>query len=371
MSENNLLKKSQIMNNFQIKNIHKIKKNLFMKNIKKNYKIILIIFYLFLILLIILFSFKLNYLYIYINENKEKKITDNSEKKNKNIIKICICTPGKRENRYINEFVQFYKKIGIDQIIIYDNNDINEESFEDIIKNDIDKGFVKIMNWRGIKNNTGFIIREDCYLKNKNKFDWLIFFDIDEYIHLNNYTNIKEFLNEEKFKNCIKINLNWVIHTDNNLFYYDNRTLYERFPELEPNVRNGKHITKVRYKSILRGENMKENKRNYGDLISTNIKGCNGDGSESDLINNKYMRNFDFKNLYIDHYYSKSVEEFVEKINNGDNYFGNKASLKNYRIKRYFKINKITIEKINFIENYTGIDLSEFKKKLIVNYKKN
>ena len=74
MSENNLLKKSQIMNNFQIKNIHKIKKNLFMKNIKKNYKIILIIFYLFLILLFILFSFKLNYLYIYINENKEKKI---------------------------------------------------------------------------------------------------------------------------------------------------------------------------------------------------------------------------------------------------------------------------------------------------------
>ena len=28
-------------------------------------------------------------------------------------------------------------------------------------------------------------------------------------------------------------NLNWNIHTDNNLIHYDNRTLKERFPEKE------------------------------------------------------------------------------------------------------------------------------------------
>ena len=81
-----------------------------------------------------------------------------------------------------------------------------------------------------------FIIWNDCYKRNRNIFDWILFYDIDEYIHLKNYSNIQKMLNEKKFEKCKKILLNWVIHTDNNLFFYDNRTLHERFPELEPNA---------------------------------------------------------------------------------------------------------------------------------------
>ena len=32
--------------------------------------------------------------------------------------KICICCLGKEENRYIREFVSFYKKIGVDKIFL-------------------------------------------------------------------------------------------------------------------------------------------------------------------------------------------------------------------------------------------------------------
>ena len=76
-------------------------------------------------------------------------------------------------------------------------------------------------------------MRNNCYINNYKIFDWIIFYDIDEYIHLENYTNIKDYLNEKKFDKCLKINLNWNIHTDNNLIHYDNRTLKERFPEKE------------------------------------------------------------------------------------------------------------------------------------------
>ena len=60
-----------------------------------------------------------------------------------------------------------------------------------------------------------------------------MFYDIDEFIHLKNYINIKLFLNENKFNKCQRIALNWVMHTDNNLIHYDNRSLFERFPEKE------------------------------------------------------------------------------------------------------------------------------------------
>ena len=324
-----------------------------------------------------LLTFVCNNTLLYISKKWKIKLFKNKKNKNKTIldknnnidylkrlIKIGICTTGKKENRYIREFIQYYKNYGIDKIFLYDNNDINDETFDDIIKDYIDRGYVKILNWRGRKK-TGYSLRSNCYTENKKKFNWLIFYDIDEYIYLKNYTNIKTFLNEKKFKKCLKINLNWVIHTDNNLIYYDNRTLHERFPELEPNaIKKKTNLHRYRYKFILRGKIQNFNK-DYYYLISTKVKGCNGDGKESELLNTKFMKNCDFKYYYIDHYYFKSLEEFIEKINKGDNYFGDKLWFKMVRLNRFFRINKITKEKINFIEKHTGINLSKYKKKFI------
>jgi len=99
---------------------------------------------------------------------------------NKKNIKVCICTIGKKENKYIREFISYYKNYGIDQIFLYDNNEINEEHFEDVIKDYINKGFVKVFNWRGRSKPQNKAIN-NCYMRYNKLFDWLIFYDIDEY----------------------------------------------------------------------------------------------------------------------------------------------------------------------------------------------
>ena len=48
-------------------------------------------------------------------------------------IKVCLCTPGKNENRYIREFIDYYINYGVDKIFLYDNNDIEGEHFEEVI----------------------------------------------------------------------------------------------------------------------------------------------------------------------------------------------------------------------------------------------
>jgi len=50
-------------------------------------------------------------------------------------MKVCLCTSGKKENLYAKEFVEHYKKYGVDKIFIYDNNDLNSEYFEESISN--------------------------------------------------------------------------------------------------------------------------------------------------------------------------------------------------------------------------------------------
>ena len=99
-----------------------------------------------------------------------------------NDINICICTIGKLENLYVREYISHYKKYGVDKIFIQDNNDINGERFENVIYNDIKNGFVEIINFRGILK-AQIKAYQHCLNINYKKFDWLIFYDMDEFIY--------------------------------------------------------------------------------------------------------------------------------------------------------------------------------------------
>ena len=71
----------------------------------------------------------------------------------------------------------------------------------------------------------------------------------------------------------------------------------------------------------------------------------------------------DYEYYYIDHFFCKSTEEFIQKIQRQD-----AMTIKDTRerkIKRYFKYNKITKEKIEYIEKETKLNLSKYKDKLI------
>ena len=273
-----------------------------------------------------------------------------------NYIKICICTIGKNENRYIKEYIEYYKKYGVDKIFLYDNNNLDGEKFENIINEYITQNFVEIKNWRGIKSPQ-MMIYKDCYKKNYNKFEWLIFNDIDEYLYLKDYNNIKKFLNEPRFNKCENIHLNWLLFTDNNLMYYENKSLQERFIEKDPYIKKNK-INRSNGKSLLRGHipNIKISNFHF---ISEQLKTCNGFGKISNKIQN------DYKYYYFKHFFCKSTEEFIEKLKKGDVYKGTIL----IKIHRYFSYNKITYKKINYIEKELKVNLTYYKNK-IVKYKK-
>ena len=138
------------------------------------------------------------------------------------------------------------------------NNNKNGEKFEIVLNDYIDKEFVQIIDYREVLYPQ-IKAYNDCLRKNFKKFDYLLFYDIDEFIFLRNFPN--------------SIQLNWFFHTDNNLLYYDNRKVVERFPEKrkgwDPTKREG-------IKSILKGNitiNISDPHKLSPDLIT-----CNGFG---------------------------------------------------------------------------------------------
>ena len=324
------------------------------KKSDKKIKLLVILIYIYLIISI----FHKN-LYFIFTENKLDTITTYFDV-NKEIInkqKICVCTLGKEENLYIREYVEHYKKYGVDIIFLYDNNDIDGERFETVIGDYIESGFVKILNWRGEKRAI-FKIMNNCYKNNYELYDWLIFYELDEFIHLSNYSNIKLFLNEKKFNKCNLIYLNLICHTDNNLLFYENKSLVERFPETVPLDRLGGQSLEI--KCIMRGH--------IPGIIINNVHGCNYDKKYKNCNGfgnyykhyNRFATEKDYKYYYIDHYFSKSTEEFINKINKGDAALNINERYNMHRIWKYFSQSNFTEEKKMMIENRTGLNLTFF-----------
>ena len=295
------------------------------------------------IFLFILFLFFINIIY-------RKKIFKDYELSN---LRVCLCTLGKDENRYITEFVEHYKSYNVDKIYLFDNNDIDGERFENVIGKYVDSKYVEIINWRGVKGtSTYYGIMDSCYQSYHDKYDWLIFYELDEFLYLKNYKNIKSFLINKKFDNCDSIQLNWVHMSDNNQIFYENKPLNERFPE------RGKNIVKNQFnkicfvKTIIRGH-LKNITINQNHVLSRNISGCDGFGQKS-KVEGIMSPNPDYKYNYIKHYYGKSVQEFVEKMNRGDLLRGNDKRIIEWAIEKFFYINKITWEKIRYIQKNLG-----------------
>ena len=278
---------------------------------------------------------------------------NNSTKANEGDTTVCVCTLGKMENRYIREFVEHYKNYGVNKIFLYDNNDINGEKFEDVISDYINNSFVEIINIRG-NSTPRFAFMNDCYHKNYDKYDWLIFYDVDEFIHLNDYSNIGKFLSEQKFVGCEVIYLNYVHHTDNNLLHYDNRSLAERFPQKERKAQHRFGTPQI--KPILRGH--KPNIK-IGCLhrFSYDLINCNGYGYRDKAIDIR-TKSPDYDNYYIIHYFSKSTEEFIEKIKRGDSL--KSSNFLRGKLRKYRSQSILTPEKIKMLKEAFGENLNVY-----------
>ena len=235
--------------------------------------------------------------------------------KKKKKIKVCLCVIGKKENLYIKEFINHYREIGYNHIYIYDNNDINSERIDSIINN---SSFITIIDYRGYrnkKNNSQYEAYYDCYEKNNRNYDWLSFFDFDEFLEIipNNQT-IQEFLDNEKYKKCQVIKINWLLYSSTKeILTFENKPLKIRFKNKLLNEISNRHI-----KSTVRGgliKNYWSRWENSHTSIDT-FKSCSSSGKR---ISGKtsFVNPPDFKNAFIKHYYFKSFEEFCLKLKRG------------------------------------------------------
>ena len=79
-------------------------------------------------------------------------------------MEVALCVIAKKENRYLDEFVGYYKTLGFSHIYIYDNNDVDGERIDDAIGKYVEGGFVDVIDCRG-EIGAQLKVYNDCYAK--------------------------------------------------------------------------------------------------------------------------------------------------------------------------------------------------------------
>ena len=258
-------------------------------------------------------------------------------KSNKGKTKVAMCAVVKQENKYLKYYIDFYKKLGYDHIYFYDNNEPGDESIDDlqIVKDGINNGFITKIKY---KNDNQFyqIVYYDCYEKYNKEYDWISFFDIDEYLMLvPKNTTIQQFLDNPRYKNCDTIKINWRLFTDNDQLDWEDKPLIERFPIESDFTNENKHV-----KSIIRGKIYYKNFRrnNNAHSIYNNIKACSASGKKTNWA--YYLWPPDLKYASLNHYVTKSIREFYYKKKKKKMDADSTDDKKKYLFKYFFSVNK-------------------------------
>lgn len=260
---------------------------------------------------------------------------------------IAICAIGRNENRYAVEWVEHYKKIGVSKLYIYDNWFDGEERLADVLQDYVDDGFVELIP---VPNKLAWQCRayEDCYRKHGDEYAWIGFIDFDEYVRFDTThakSNIVDMFKRYDGAECVL--LNWRIMTDNGLVHYDDRPLARRFTKAMPLRQCVKydHPENDHIKCFVRGGLGEIHFGHNPHCPSDKLKSVNSEGKTVNCY--CFVRPFTHKFMRIDHYWTKTAEEWMTNklmrgFSAGHTYI---SKFVQQQADYFFAVNKRTAEK--------------------------
>lgn len=129
------------------------------------------------------------------------------------VVLVCVA---KWEDYYLEEWLEYNHKLGFDKIIMYQND----------WRCSIDKPYLEKREWDG--RSVQLKIYND-FLHTNTEYDWVAFFDCDEFLVLNKHNNIKEFVDEYKDRTNA-IGINWYFYGSGGLVNRTSNSLLHMFP---------------------------------------------------------------------------------------------------------------------------------------------
>lgn len=119
---------------------------------------------------------------------------------------LSVCAIAKNEGAYFQEWIEWYRKMGVDKFYIYDNE--SEDNTKEVLQPYIDSGIVDYTFFPGKKRQLAAY--DDCFERHRTETRWLAVLDLDEFVVPIKDKTIPEFLHRmEKFS---VVEINWLVY---------------------------------------------------------------------------------------------------------------------------------------------------------------
>lgn len=128
------------------------------------------------------------------------------------------------EADYLQEWIDYHRKVGVEHFWLYNNN--STDDFLTELQPYIDSGLVELIDWPSSQESDNAIKHflaaqvgafNDALQRSKKKSKWLAIIDLDEFIVPVSAPSITGVLNSKLFKNAPAIYVNWVMYGTSNV----------------------------------------------------------------------------------------------------------------------------------------------------------
>lgn len=234
--------------------------------------------------------------------------------------RVAIAAIFKNEAPYLKEWIEFHRIIGVDHFYMYNNN--SEDNGVEILESYICKGIVTLKEWP--QNQAQMAAYRDAVENYKEEANWIGFIDIDEFVVPNTEKYLYTIL--ENFKNRPAILLYWNFFCTSGFLKRDRKRLVtEDFTVCMPKYyRLGKCFYNTAYEIDF---TLAKNACLHHELWTCLPKKC-GEGGvfppinvyDEPAFNNRHILGKSRMPVHINHYFSKSFQEYHDKMNKSDVY---------------------------------------------------
>lgn len=204
-------------------------------------------------------------------------------------IRVALVCIAKNEDYYLEEWVNYNFKLGFDHIFIYMNDWRTDFEHPNVTKIEFDGGSQQLESYNSFRKTY------------KDQYDWVAYFDCDEFLYLNKHNTIKDLIKDYQNSNAICIN--WFMFGSDNKINRENNSLLKTFTKRGKNV--NQHIKVIVNMNI-------ESKM----VLPHNIN-LPATDTNNDLIKGPFNINGPTDVCYIAHFYRKTYEDWLIRCERG------------------------------------------------------
>lgn len=243
----------------------------------------------------------------------ERLVPKDTTKKKYN---ICICAIFRNEAPYLKEWIEFHKIVGVEHFYLYNN--FSDDNYKEVLLPYVEDGTLDLKEWPYKQGQMQAY--QDCITKYSGQTKWIGFIDLDEFVVPIKYNSIYEFLRKFE-KNRPSVLLYWRLFGTSGKMDRDRNTLItEEFTSCWPKYDTvGKCFFNTKYEYEFDGKYNTDMHAFWGKYKGVFLPPVNFE--DRMVVGDRNIVHTNDFPIQINHYFTKSYQEYLEKVSRGDAFF--------------------------------------------------